>query len=556
MARSEKVSYWRGKHASIPSNSISGRILCEEDTGDVFLEYQDRQTGELIRRQLTDNRKFNIAGGTYTGPVVLLADPDTIAEQSPELDIPKLAATKNYVDKVSTSLVAHTSDLNIHITESERTKWNEKVTSVEYTPILDSGVELGKIKIDDGAVAEYTIYAPEIHNIDGTAAYANKLSTTTNIDGVSYDGSQNVSHIGICTDVGPSDSKSVNIPRFNNKNNSLAYIYFQNDDIDPATQENPIYAQALITSAKPSLGESIADDLPEDIHLMPLDQKVIFMEIDRYAPAPRLWINSENQFIVGVWYNVRDFLLEVDACSDYTFTDTEDYWDGEYIRYTRNAIDLNDGTNRVRYIFEFTFKGYETWETNWALSKYFPPDIETGELYTYYLDIKINDTTYPVYYNNNHIRRGVLTSDTYGFVLRNNRLQLIRAIDTQYDLVNASTPGLMSNLDKIKLDSVEDNANAYVLPAASYTSLGGVVLGNEFDFESEGQLSLDLDRVKSNIGIFRAPETHILGNSGLVPMPYNSSESTFLTSAGTWRQVDTAGTISPIPDDVIDEICQ
>lgn len=42
------------------------------------------------------------------------------------------------------------------------------------------------------------------------------------------------------------------------------------------------------------------------------------------------------------------------------------------------------------------------------------------------------------------------------------------------DLATTTTPGLMSQSDKSKLNSIANNANAYVLPAATRKTIGGV----------------------------------------------------------------------------------
>ena len=49
------------------------------------------------------------------------------------------------------------------------------------------------------------------------------------------------------------------------------------------------------------------------------------------------------------------------------------------------------------------------------------------------------------------------------------------------DVVSTSLNGLMSKDDKIKLDGIEEQANAYVLPLAGDTVLGGVKLRDEMD---------------------------------------------------------------------------
>ena len=58
-----------------------------------------------------------------------------------------------------------------------------------------------------------------------------------------------------------------------------------------------------------------------------------------------------------------------------------------------------------------------------------------------------------------------------------------------YDVVDNNANGLMMVQDKIKLDSIEPQANAYVLPSASSTELGGVRIGSGLTIESDGTIS-------------------------------------------------------------------
>lgn len=50
-----------------------------------------------------------------------------------------------------------------------------------------------------------------------------------------------------------------------------------------------------------------------------------------------------------------------------------------------------------------------------------------------------------------------------------------------FDLATSSTNGIMSATDKAKLDTVEANANNYVLPTASSLAIGGIKVGYETD---------------------------------------------------------------------------
>ena len=247
MAKAEKIYYWRGKSTSIPTDIITGRILVADDTGNAYLDYADYQDGRLKRKQLTDTSKANIAGQTFTGPVILYADPTEDLE----------AATKQYVDdnddSIKSTLNEHTSDEVIHIKAAERTSWNNKVdkvpgkqlstedytteeknklsnitegaTKTSYQVTQSSGVELGKIKIND---TTYTIYAPIVTDIDGNAASATKLKTSRTIDGVSFDGTSNINHYGVCSSAASTKAKVVSVTGFNRAVGSLVYVLFNN----------------------------------------------------------------------------------------------------------------------------------------------------------------------------------------------------------------------------------------------------------------------------------------------------------------------------------------
>ena len=268
MARSEKVSYWRGKHATIPTNRISGRILVEEDTGDLFLEYNDfnKTTGiwEVVRKQLTDSRKFNTSGGVYQGPVVLYMHPDEvkqyIEENGLDWSIDHIAATKHYVDNVKSDLNSHVEDSSMHIGThdgivSEREYWNSKVDSrqgyglsennfsrsdkqkldkipqdasvVKYTQELTDGQRIGTIQID-GQLIE--IYAPKSGDFTGNAISATKLETPRLIDGIKFDGSKNIIHYGKCISEASSEIKIVSIEGFDLAVGAKITVQFLNDN--------------------------------------------------------------------------------------------------------------------------------------------------------------------------------------------------------------------------------------------------------------------------------------------------------------------------------------
>lgn len=63
--------------------------------------------------------------------------------------------------------------------------------------------------------------------------------------------------------------------------------------------------------------------------------------------------------------------------------------------------------------------------------------------------------------------------------------------DTTYSPATTSAAGLMSAADKAKLDGIASGANAYTLPAATTSTLGGVKVGNGINVTTDGTISVD-----------------------------------------------------------------
>lgn len=91
------------------------------------------------------------------------------------------------------------------------------------------------------------------------------------------------------------------------------------------------------------------------------------------------------------------------------------------------------------------------------------------------------DTTYTIHKSGNTI----FFQDSNGTVTK------ITDDNTTYDDATDTIAGLMSAADKKKLDSIQESANKYVLPAASSTTLGGVKAGTNVTITEDGTLSAD-----------------------------------------------------------------
>ena len=77
--------------------------------------------------------------------------------------------------------------------------------------------------------------------------------------------------------------------------------------------------------------------------------------------------------------------------------------------------------------------------------------------------------------------------------------------NTTYSAATTSANGLMSSTDKAKLDGIAEKANAYSLPTATSSVLGGVKTGSNIT-NSSGTISLTKDNVTSALG-YTPPKT-------------------------------------------------
>lgn len=83
--------------------------------------------------------------------------------------------------------------------------------------------------------------------------------------------------------------------------------------------------------------------------------------------------------------------------------------------------------------------------------------------------------------------------------------------DTVYDNATATTAGLMTAADKIKLDGIAAGANKYSLPAATSSTLGGVKIGSNISVNS-GTISLTKANITAALGYTPVNETSVIDN--------------------------------------------
>ena len=147
-----------------------------------------------------------------------------------------------------------------------------------------------------------------------------------------------------------------------------------------------------------------------------------------------------------------------------------------------------------------------------------------------------NNYTHPTGSGYNHIPSG----GSSGQILRykeDGEAQWGDDKDTTYEKVTSTKDGLMSSIDKIKLDSIEENANNYIHPEGSgYNHIpSGGTPGYILRYVSDGvaEWSKEADNTIS-YNTFTGATSSSDGTNGLVPAPKQGEETKFLRADATW----------------------
>lgn len=120
--------------------------------------------------------------------------------------------------------------------------------------------------------------------------------------------------------------------------------------------------------------------------------------------------------------------------------------------------------------------------------------------------------------------------------------------NTTYSNATTSSAGLMSSTDKTKLDGIASGANAYSLPAATSSALGGVKIGSNIT-NSSGTISLTKANVTSALG-YTPPTTNTTysnattSTAGLMSATDKSIVDKLNTSRSSFTSIGNSSTLS------------
>lgn len=112
--------------------------------------------------------------------------------------------------------------------------------------------------------------------------------------------------------------------------------------------------------------------------------------------------------------------------------------------------------------------------------------------------------------------------------------------DTTYPVATTSANGLMSSVDKTKLDGIADNANSYSLPVATSSVRGGIKIGytesgKNYPIKlSNEQAYVNVPWTDTTYSVFTGATTTVAGTTGLVPAPTTGQSTRYLCSNGEW----------------------
>lgn len=112
--------------------------------------------------------------------------------------------------------------------------------------------------------------------------------------------------------------------------------------------------------------------------------------------------------------------------------------------------------------------------------------------------------------------------------------------DTTYSVATTSANGLMSSVDKTKLDRIADNANNYSLPVATSSVRGGIKIGYTESGKnypvklSNEQAYVSVPWTDTTYSVFTGATTTAAGTTGLVPAPTTGQSTRYLCSNGEW----------------------
>ena len=294
---------------------------------------------------------------------------------------------------------------------------------------------------------------------NGTASSATKLSTAQAIDGVNFDGSAAITHYGTCSTTAGTAAKTVACTSYTLTTGSRIIVKFTvtNTADNPTLNVNNTGAKAIqYRGTAITAGHLAANRTYEFIY------------------------DGTNYQLVG---DIDTGVMSVTASS----TNGKVSVDGTDITvYTHPTTDGNKhipSGGSSGQILKYSAAGTAEWANEYSY---------THPTYTARTGKPTANAT-PAFGGTFTVSQ--ITSDVTGHVTG----ATDRTITIPSATATTSAAGLMSATDKTKLDGIDTGANAYTLPAATSSALGGVIVGSNIT-NTSGTISLTKANVTTALG--------------------------------------------------------
>lgn len=212
----EEVQLSRGSKATMPNNKVPGRILIATDTGEAYVD--DTSTSRV---QIQDTTKLSKSGDTMSGPLNLGNNKITnVATGSSDSDVANVGQMHQYVDnEITNNQYSGTNPINVDngghtISHAAIGTAGSVGPTANVSPAHGGTFQVPQITTDvTGHVSSKssrTITLPAAPTtISGNAGTATKLQNARTLDGVSFNGSANVTHYGTCSTAAATAAKVV-----------------------------------------------------------------------------------------------------------------------------------------------------------------------------------------------------------------------------------------------------------------------------------------------------------------------------------------------------------
>ena len=335
-------------------------------------------------------------------------------------------------------------------------------------------------------------------NTIGNAATATRLEKAINIAGQSFDGSANIA----LASTNLSDTDNISLL---NKDETFT---------GTKTFSNPIILNSGPTEDNHATTKSYVDALVQGLDIKDSVRVAITASLNS-VPPPTAWDN--------VTFQPGDRVLLLGQNGEYG--NGIYVWSEESFEYAADFDITKDLKGAFTFIEEGNFagRGYVVTSTNGS----------NGIDFTWISEASRPNTGNGLDYNpaENVISLKTASNSTLGGIKGGNGLNINETDGTvSIQVATDVVDGLMSKEDKNKLNGVAENANAYTLPTASASLLGGIKVGTNLEIDTDGVLSAIAGSVgRDNEIITNNYTEHYLWNfyeDDLLKNPSDNSTST------------------------------